>query len=709
MKKPFNIISIIIIILCFSQNLLAVTNYVSKTGAHIYPFDSWANAATNIQDAVSIARDGDLVLVNDGTYYIEWSINVQFDMIVKSLNGDEKTIVDGGFPARTNGCFYLKNGTIDGFTITKGYKHSTSYGGGGVSSQYGGKTKNCTIIGNYALKDGGGVYLNQGGTLDNCTVIGNYASDGGGGVYCKSSTIQDCTITGNYANVQGGGVYDYGSMLQNCTISENSATNGGGMVCYYGSRIQDCLITENSATNGGGIVCYFGSTIQNCIISGNTANGQGGGVDCVAGTVQNCTIIGNAAKGQGGGVVCNSGTIQDSILWNNTNGNLFVSGSANLYNCIEEWTNLVNGVITNNPMFVDADAANYRLELGSACIDAGTNLPWMVGAKDLDGNPRIVDGTVDMGAYEFVPEPETNYVSKTGAHISPFTSWANAATNIQAAIDAASLGDTVFVNDGAYYPGSQISITKGIIVKSVNGAEKTIVNGGFPAQTNSCFYLEMGTIEGFTITNGYTLSSGGGVYLYLGGTVQNCTIIGNSSAGGVAGVYCRAGTIRNCAIIGNVSDYGTGGVYCRSGTIQSCTIVGNSSGDSYGGVQCSGSIVQNSILWNNISGNSFANGSTNSYNCIERWATLVNGIITNDPMFVDADAANYRLKFGSACINAGTNLLWMVGATDLDGNPRIYDGTVDMGAYEFIPEPCLFIIYNLLIFIYYFRRLIIDN
>ena len=32
-------------------------------------------------------------------------------------------------------------------------------------------------------------------------------------------------------------------------------------------------------------------------------------------------------------------------------------------------------------------------------------MSWMIGAKDLAGNKRIIDGTVDMGCYEFVPEP----------------------------------------------------------------------------------------------------------------------------------------------------------------------------------------------------------------------------------------------------------------------------------------------------------------
>ena len=156
-----------------------------------------------------------------------------------------------------------------------------------------------------------------------------------------------------------------------------------------------------------------------------------------------------------------------------------------------------------------------------------------------------------------VVEKQTYYVSKTGGHVTPFTSWANAATNIQAAVDAASSGDTVLVNDGTYYPGSQITITKDITVKSVNGAEKTIVDGGFSAQTNRCFYLNNGdTIDGFTITNG----NGGGVYCYYGGTVANCTISGNSAYPGGGGVYCYyGGTEANCTISGNSVRQGTGG------------------------------------------------------------------------------------------------------------------------------------------------------
>jgi hypothetical protein len=61
-----------------------------------------------------------------------------------------------------------------------------------------------------------------------------------------------------------------------------------------------------------------------------------------------------------------------------------------------------------------------------------------------------------------------------------------------------------------------------------------------------------------------------------------------------------------------------------------------------------------------------------------------------DPQFLDWASGNYRLASTSPCIDAGFNQEWMFGAYDLDGNPRIRNETVDMGAYETSDVPVIF-------------------
>ncbi|NKB25896.1 MAG: hypothetical protein GKR87_16305 [Kiritimatiellae bacterium] len=149
----------------------------------------------------------------------------------------------------------------------------------------------------------------------------------------------------------------------------------------------------------------------------------------------------------------------------------------------------------------------------------------------------------------------TNYVSFSGSHTPPFTSWADAATDIQSAIDVASNGDTVLVTNGTYSTKgvavygtmtNRITITKPITVRSVNGPDFTVIEGQGPLGSNAvrCAYVTNGAaLIGFTLTNGYTQNSlndqegGGGAWCETNALLSNCFIIGNRCRSFGGGVY----------------------------------------------------------------------------------------------------------------------------------------------------------------------------
>jgi len=156
--------------------------------------------------------------------------------------------------------------------------------------------------------------------------------------------------------------------------------------------------------DGGAIVCdRFGSnpTIDNCTFSGNRAGDYGGAIYCdnsSSPTLNNCILWGNSASsGDEVYVSLSSCTLNHCCVDN--------AGYGGKTRNITE-----NNCIFADPQFVDPAHGDYHLKPTSPCIDAGSNslVPSDVN-KDLDGNPRIVDGnnngvtTVDIGAYEYQP------------------------------------------------------------------------------------------------------------------------------------------------------------------------------------------------------------------------------------------------------------------------------------------------------------------
>jgi hypothetical protein len=349
----------------------------------------------------------------------------------------------------------------------------------------------------------------------------------GVGLWCASGTVEGCAVVGNQATGIGGecaGVGAYcgpGGTVRNSVVSGNGvpscSVGRGGGICCEGGVVRECVVSGNSVRAadmfggwGGGVYCSNGGIVRNCLISGNwvdavVAPGGGGGCHVYgSGAVQNCTIAYNAVVGAvagvGGAHYEAGGTLENSIVYFNTPDNCGSSGSPApaVTNCCTVPDFVAPGV-TNAPCFVNPPAGDYRLRADSACINAGTNRPWMTGATDLGGVARIAAGRVDIGAYEYLST--THYVWPAGSNVWPYASWGEAATNIQAAVDVALDGHLVLVAFGVYPLSSAVVVSNAVTIRGVDGAAATVVDGG---NATRCFVLSdsNAVLEDLTITRG---------------------------------------------------------------------------------------------------------------------------------------------------------------------------------------------------------------
>lgn len=387
----------------------------------VSPYATWSTASTDIQSAIDASSDGDLILVNDGVYQSGGEVVSGFSLTnrvliniavtVQSVNGPSATIIQGyQVSGITNGsgavrCVYLTtNAVISGFTLTNGatLNSGDAYldeSGGGLYCSPNSIATNCLMIVNSAYNNGGGASgpgTFSGGTLVNCSLIQNTAG------------LQGPTLTNAWWD-SGGGVFGV-TAINSLILSNNALYEGGGA---SGANLTNCIIKQNGSYAGGGVGGITGGGVYNCNLFGclvvsNAANRDGG----VSGgsTASACTIVGNFAYNGAGGF--NGYSVYDSIIYYNTLGNpgstnYNPSALGNIRNCCTTPMPLgtIYNNITNEPAFADLAGGDYHLQSNSPCINSGANSfvsnRYVFLTNDLDGNPRIVAGTVDMGAYEY--------------------------------------------------------------------------------------------------------------------------------------------------------------------------------------------------------------------------------------------------------------------------------------------------------------------
>ncbi len=395
---------------------------------------------------------------------ISGELSITDSLTINGLGADFLTVDAGGNDFRV---FNINDGTtsfidvsIDGLTITGGNLFGSNDNGAGILNTENLTISNSTIAGNTVsatFRGGGGIGNFGTLTVTNSRIVDNKVTGSlgnGGGIFNSIgiATITDSTISGNTASSSGGGIGNRASntvTVTNSTISNNQAAFGGGIDINGGTTlaVTNSTISSNTAGRGSAINNFGTVTVANSTISGNTNTDSFGSAIGSLGTVTvtNSTISGNNGIGIDNffdGIVTvtnstifgNSGIgIDNSINFpdfnpianinntiiagnNDTNSDVVGNFNSNGFNLLGNatgstgfgGTDLIEvdpllGPLTNN----GGSTLTLALLPGSPAIDAGSNVAVPTGVTTDQrgvGFDRIVNGTVDIGAFEVQQE-----------------------------------------------------------------------------------------------------------------------------------------------------------------------------------------------------------------------------------------------------------------------------------------------------------------
>jgi predicted outer membrane repeat protein len=309
----------------------------------------------------------------------------------------------------------------------------------------------CTIQNNVSEDprgEGAGIFCDGMSTLTviDSLINGNQAQGfTGGGIHCTNGsqlTMLDCVIYDNDIDGDGSGIgclFNSRVVMTSCMVAANGRieiyNDGGGIYVYQSDmEIRNSTIALNNGYSGGALYGRQSALlIQNCLIAGNLADRLGAALhlDRCNARVKNCTFSGNSASNYpgGGAIFCTDNTdltVVNTILWGDSapaGPELWIGGYGSddpstvsiSYSDVAGGQDAVfmtvgdntltwgDGMIDEDPLFMDPSNNDYHLQSGSPCIDSGD--PGYVpdpGETDIDGDPRVVNDLIDMGADEYV-------------------------------------------------------------------------------------------------------------------------------------------------------------------------------------------------------------------------------------------------------------------------------------------------------------------
>lgn len=277
---------------------------------------------------------------------------------------------------------------------------------------------------------------------------------------------------------------------------------------------------------------------------------------------------------------------------------------------------------------------------------------------------------------------------------------------------------------GATFTNNEGNIGGGLYFHGVNGGaplqiNNTVFNGNTTPSYGGGAYFEAGTINLLDVdftnntANGTAGDSGGGgLYVFSGileGTLKNVVFDGNEASESGGGIRITGGgnvSFHNTLFVNNHADGFAGGIRIQASSPEflNATFYGNTSDMGGGGITVVNGAPQftNTIVWDNT-GNGNGNeiyvgaGTLNfDYGLYGNDTDDVFGnfvpsnSITTDPEFVDAGNGDFDLTENSPAVNSGDPNTPAVDfpsngnsePIDIEGGPRFYNSTIDIGAYE---------------------------
>jgi hypothetical protein len=414
---------------------------------------SWANAFTDLQDALAEVLAGEEIWITSGTYTphasnrgIYFVINKEdlklyggflgteallSDRIIGAnetilsgdLQGNDTNVADfpGNYSNTTrnvDNSYRVVNITatgnnllLDGLTISDAHNNASASSRGAAIIKD--KTvayltlRNCIIKNNVGRNDNAGLVAefelnNTSGTrgelvIENCQFI-SHLSRWASGIYSfvRGNTNVDITV----ANT----LFD-GNIAAN--LNTTSATGISGSASWFRVITNGSNVTLNLSNNTyvNNQDLGTGQSLNN-FSRATLGISKGAGITSVFNTtVNNCIFWDNTTLG---------GATTRSItdLYRSPANSLIVNNSLDPLNFNDDSISSTNAIISTNPSFVNTSAGDFKLNSNSPAIDTGDNA-YVVGSTDLSGNLRIFNTDVDMGAYEYnstlsIPDFEFN-------------------------------------------------------------------------------------------------------------------------------------------------------------------------------------------------------------------------------------------------------------------------------------------------------------